>query len=302
MTFIYSAGYAPNFGRHVFPVDKYRLLYERLLEYGIPPVAFHEPQPASWDDIALVHTPEYIDDLLHARRTERTMRSELPVNKHIIDFFTLTAGGTVLAAELALNHGWAGNLSGGFHHAFPEHAEGFCYINDIAVAIRAMQRSGKITAAAVIDCDLHQGNGTAVIFHNDPSVFTYSIHQFLQYPTKEKSDQDVHLEDFTLDEEYNAHLRNDVPRILEQQQPELVMYLAGADPYFDDLLGGLELTIDGLAERDVIVLSECWKRNIPVVITLAGGYARNVNDVVTIHANTFIAAMKLFQSEPDSSR
>jgi len=181
----------------------------------------------------------------------------------------------------------------GFHHGFADHAEGFCYINDIAVGIRTMQKEGRIEKAAVLDCDLHQGNGTAHIFQDDASVFTYSIHQENNYPFKQKSDLDVGLLDFIGDDEYLAHLQKEVPHVLDSHKPQLVIYVAGADPYKNDQLGSLQLTLKGLQERDRLVFSECLKRGIPAVSVTAGGYARQVSDTVLIHYGACAAAHDL---------
>lgn len=295
MPFVYAPEYDASFGPHVFPVKKYVLLRNRLLEAGVAPDEFFEPAPATWKELAQVHTKKYLDDLRKARTTVRTWASELPVKKEIIQFFILTAGGTILATRLALKHGWAIHISGGFHHAAADHAEGFCYVNDLAVAIRVLQREGTIVKAAVIDCDVHQGNGTARIFHHDSTVFTYSIHQYELYPMpKAESDRDVHLEIGTGDEEYLAHLERDVPEILDRFRPELVLLQAGADPYREDQLGSLALTIEGLRRRDRFLLEQCARRGIPVVATLGGGYARRVQDVVTIHYNLCQAALEIF--------
>lgn len=292
--FVYSPRYSANFGEHVFRTAKYRLLTEKLLKEGIlKEEEIVEPEPASWEDLLLVHTPEYIDDLRNLRWSHRTIRSELPLTQEIIDFFRLASGGTYMASSLALENGLAFHNGGGFHHAYEDHAEGFCYINDIAYAIKKLQKEGKIRRAAVIDCDVHQGNGTAHIFRNDPDVFTFSIHQEMNYPMpKEKSDWDIGLPDRTSDQVYNTLLKEAVIKIYEEHSPELVIYVAGADPYLDDLLGGLSLTKEGLKERDEIVIGEAVRRGIPLVVVLAGGYARKVEDLVDIHYNTAVVLRK----------
>ncbi len=187
------------------------------------------------------------------------------------------------------------NLSGGFHHAFPDHAEGFCYTNDVAIGIRRLQRDRQVSKFLVVDCDLHQGNGTAHIFQEDPDVFTFSIHQENNYPIKRKSDLDIGLANRTDDATYLAHLHRHVPRMMDDFAPEFVIYLAGADPYEYDQLGGLSLTIDGLQERDEFVIGECVRRDIPVAVLLAGGYAVNTDDTVTIHCNTCKTAHKMWR-------
>jgi len=292
-TFIYSRDYLCDIGEHVFPVEKFRLIYERLRsEPEFEGARFIEPSPVTPEDLALVHTRQYIDDLLNYRATTRTVRSELPVSKEVIDAHLLAAGGTLSAARVALREGAAMNLNGGYHHCFPDHAEGFCYVNDVAITLRKMLSEGAINRAAIIDCDLHQGNGNAFIFRNEPRVFTFSIHQENNYPVKQKSDLDIGLADGTGDEEYLRLLRRHVPQILSDAKPDLVVYLAGADPYEGDQLGGLALTIGGLRERDEFVISECAARDIPVCILLAGGYAVDTADTVEIHMNTCRAMRK----------
>ena len=205
----------------------------------------------------------------------------------------LSAGGTILAGRLALEGGWAMHLGGGFHHAFADKAEGFCYINDLAVGVRALQREGRISRAAVVDCDLHQGNGTARIFSGDDAVFTFSIHQRDLYPAKERSDLDIHLADGTGDDAYLTLLENALPQVFESR-PNLVLYQAGADPYRDDLLGSLALTMEGLRERDRMVFTACRAAGVPAAGTLGGGDARRVDDTVAIHLGTCLAAREVF--------
>jgi len=290
---LYSPEYECDIGRHVFPTQKFRLVRDALIADGaldakdILPAA-----PASRDDLLLVHTPEYLDDLEYLRWTHRTRMSELPLTAAIVRAYVMAAGGTTCAAAEALGRGVAVHLGGGFHHAFADLASGFCYINDLAVAIRVHQRDGRVRRAAVVDCDLHQGNGTAHVFRDDPTVFTFSIHQEHLYPVKEKSDLDIGLENGTGDEEFNRRLAAALPRVWEHR-PELVLYQAGADPYEDDQLGALKLTIEGLGARDALVLEGCVERGIPVVVTLGGGYARQVSDTVRIHRNTCALALEL---------
>ncbi|MEO0092877.1 MAG: histone deacetylase [candidate division WOR-3 bacterium] len=287
MKFVYSQKYEMDFGTHVFPTQKYRMVKERLLALGwAKEEDFIEPPPPNIDDIRLVHTKEYIDDMLNLRWTRRTMRSELPLTWQIIEGYLIAASGTILASELALQEGSCVHIGGGFHHAFPDHGEGFCYINDIAVAIKKLLVQNKIERAAVIDCDLHQGNGTAKIFQNDDRVFTFSIHQEHLYPIKEESDLDIGLDDFAGDATYLHHLRSAVPKILTTHKPQFVIYVAGADPYKDDQLGTLQLTKAGLEERDRIVVENCQKEKIPFAVVFAGGYALKIEDTVDIHLNT----------------
>ncbi len=293
MKFIYSDKYYVDLGPHVFPTIKYRLIKERLLSEGLAKEEdFLEPMEPDLDDIRLVHTEEYIQDMLNLRWTPRTLRSELPLTWEIIYAYFLAAAGTILAARYALKEKIALHIGGGFHHAFPNHGEGFCYVNDIAVGIKKMQKEGRIKKAAVIDCDLHQGNGTARIFEEEPDVFTFSIHQENLYPLKERSDWDIGLLDYTGDEVYLNHLRDAIPKIYDTHKPELVIYVAGADPYKEDQLGLLQLTKEGLKRRDEIVILNAWERNIPSCVVLAGGYAHNVADTVEIHINTARVCLK----------
>jgi acetoin utilization deacetylase AcuC-like enzyme len=222
------------------------------------------------------------------------MKLEVPYSRELVEAFWLAAGGTIVAAQHSLRDGFACNLGGGFHHAYPGHGEGFCAIHDVAVAIRRLQHDGQIHKVLVVDTDVHQGNGTAAIFAGDDSVFTISIHQENNYPAhKPPSTIDLNMEDGVADEDYLAALLPAVRRGLEQFQPDLLFYVGGADPYREDQLGGLALTMDGLKTRDQLVFQEARKRNIPVVTTLAGGYARHVEDTVQIHVNTVIAAREV---------
>jgi acetoin utilization deacetylase AcuC-like enzyme len=284
---VWSARYECDIGPHIFPTQKFRLTLERLLAAGdITRAQLLEPEPIEPAQLALVHTPAYLDDFLALRPTMRVLRSELPITAGIRDAYLLAAGGTLLAARRALADGAAMHLGGGYHHAMPAHAEGFCYVNDIAVAIRVLQHEQRIARAAVIDTDVHQGNGTAVVFQDDPTVFTFSIHQEHNYPLKEQSDWDIGLEDGTGDAAYLEHLTAAVTRILDTHVPELVLMVAGADPYREDQLGGLGLTLEGLARRDRLVVDACAGRGIPVVGLMAGGYARRIEDTIEAHANT----------------
>jgi acetoin utilization deacetylase AcuC-like enzyme len=287
MRFVYSDRYNLDIGSHVFQMEKYRTVKDRLLADGqIQAADLVEPPEPSLDDIRLVHTKEYVDDMANLRWSQRTVRSELPLTQEIVQGFFLFASGTVTACRLALEDKVAMHIGGGFHHAFADHGEGFCYVNDIAVGIRKMQQEGRISKAAVIDCDLHQGNGTARIFQDDPTVYTFSIHQEHLYPVKEESNWDIGLDDESGDDVYNERVNYAVPKILDTQKPELVVYVAGADPYKFDQLGSLRLTKRGLAIRDRIVIENCHKRGIPVVPVTAGGYALDPKDTAEVHFNT----------------
>jgi acetoin utilization deacetylase AcuC-like enzyme len=291
---VYSRHYEVDLGGHVWPIAKYRLIAARLVEQGhVPRVGFVEPEPCSWDDLALVHTPDYLDKVRNGRLSEQEIRMlELPWIPEVADGFRLMSGGTCRAAELALGAGVAVHLGGGLHHAFPDHGEGFCLFNDVAVAIRKLQGAGLIRRAAVVDCDVHHGNGTAFIFAIDPSVFTFSIHQQLNYPAwKPASDLDIGLPDGTGDDEYLARLAEALPKVIGSR-PDLIVYLAGSDPFREDQLGGLSLTLDGLRRRDRLVLDAAAGAGAPVAIVLAGGYAARVEDTVTAHVNTVVEALK----------
>ncbi len=284
--FVFHENYYADVGRHVLQTEKYAKTRERLRAAGLPASAFLTPAPATREQLALVHTPEYLADLSGMRHTARTLPSELPIDEAIVASSFTAAGGTILAGREALARGRALNLTGGFHHAFADRAEGFCYVNDLAVAVRVLQKEGAISRAAVIDCDLHQGNGTAAIFRRDDSVFTFSIHQQNIYPEKRRSDVDVGLYDLATEEEYLPHLEEHLPRILDGHAPDLVLYQAGADPYAGDQLGTLKLTKEGLRKRDAYVLAQCRARGIPVAGTLGGGYALNPEDTVDVHFAT----------------
>jgi acetoin utilization deacetylase AcuC-like enzyme len=287
--YIYTPGYVADWAGHIFPIQKYRLIHQRLIQEGVVRrEEFIEPAAARTDELLLVHTPEYLtqlDEMTHHPEAGYLM-AEIAVTREVLDSFILSAGGTIRAVREGIQRGAAANVGGGFHHAFANWGEGFCLINDIAVGIRVAQRDGSIHRAAVIDCDLHQGNGTAKIFQHDKNVYTFSIHQQNNYPVKQKSDWDIGLDDYTGDQEYLDALSYAVPKILDTHAPELVVYVAGADPYKDDQLGLLKLTKQGLARRDELVLTGCKKRGIIPIVVLAGGYPTNIQDVVDIHFNT----------------
>jgi acetoin utilization deacetylase AcuC-like enzyme len=339
---VYSDDYYLPIGDHVFPAEKYRLIRRRLLETGVASAEdFLAPQTASDDDVLLVHTEEYVRKLKQGTLSpHEEMQMEIPYSSELVHAFWMAAGGSILAADRALADGVSFNLGGGFHHAFPGHGEGFCMIHDVAIAIRRMQKDGKIRRAMTVDCDVHQGNGTAAIFAtaaeisvplpsfapltlarqepvespgsassdelpgrgrpgyaNAGDVFTISLHQENNYPEwKPPSSIDVHLPDGTGDKEYLSWLDNALSSGLRQFVPDLVCYIAGADPYREDQLGGLSMTIEGLKQRDELVFRVAQTRKIPVMVTYAGGYARRVEDTVTIHANTVMAAKEIFEN------
>ncbi len=295
---VYHPGYDLNLGDHVFPSQKYRLVRDRLLQEGFAePKDLIEPAAAPEDDLLLVHTADWIGRLKTGTLTfHDILRLEIPYSRKTIEAFWLAAGGTTLAARLALRDGVGFNLSGGFHHAFPDHGEGFCAVHDVAVAIRRLQREGMIERALVVDCDVHHGNGTAAIFGGDLRVFTISIHQYNNYPAiKPPSNIDIHLPDETGDEEYLERLRAAYVPACSEFRPQLVAYVAGADPYYQDQLGGLSLTMEGLRARDRLVIATALLNKSPVFVTLAGGYAIEVEDTVTIHVNTAKAAREVLE-------
>jgi len=290
---IYHDGYDLNLGAHVFPSQKYRMIRDKLLEDGIAqPTDFLQPEPAGDEDVLRVHSQDYVYKLKTGTlsRTE-ALRLEVPYSKKLIEACWLAAGGSILAARRAIEDGWAANIGGGFHHACPDHGEGFCVIHDVAIAIRRLQFDKVIERAMVVDTDVHQGNGTAVIFGGDGNVYTLSFHQENNYPfPKPPSTVDVELADGTDDEQYLSILERYLHRAFHDFAPQLLYYVAGADPYRDDQLGGLALTIKGLAERDALVFDYARRNSVPVAIALAGGYARHVADTVAIHAGTVVAA------------
>jgi acetoin utilization deacetylase AcuC-like enzyme len=330
---VYSDAYYLPIGEHVFPAEKYRRIRDRLLAEGVARTEdFLAPEPATDQDILLVHTPEYIHKLKTGTLSPREqMELEIPYSKALVEAFWMAAGGSILAARQALADGVGINIGGGFHHAFPDHGEGFCMIHDVAVAIRRLQREDKIQTAMTVDCDVHQGNGTAAIFAGKrtasallPSagaptldssalssalpgkirgahageVFTISLHQHNNYPlSKPPSSIDVDLPDGVGDDDYLAWLDNALSSGLRQFEPDLLCYVAGADPYREDQLGGLSLTIEGLKRRDELVFRVARARSIPVMVTYAGGYAQNVEDTVMIHCNTVIAAREVFETK-----
>jgi acetoin utilization deacetylase AcuC-like enzyme len=342
---VYSDAYYLPIGQHVFPAEKYRLVARCVQEQGIAsPDDFLLPAPAEDREVLLAHGDYYVHKLRTGTLSAKEeLQMEVPFSDELVDAFWLNAGGSILAARRAMFDGVGITLGGGFHHAFPDHGEGFCMINDVAIAIRVLQKEKRIRRAMVVDCDVHQGNGTAVIFGKplhapvappfppDTSVgppfrpdlaeggdvpslepritrnehawmrespidastetFTISLHQENNYPTwKPPSSIDVNFADNVRDDAYLDWLQKALDAAFAKFQPELIAYVAGADPYREDQLGGLALTIDGLRRRDELVFRTCRERNIPVFVTLAGGYARKLDDTITIHCNTVQAA------------
>ena len=290
---VYHEGYDLRLGEHVFQSQKFRMVRDFLFaEHIAEPADILVPECASDEDILRVHTREWVDKLLHdTLSASERMRLEIPYSQAVVQGFWLAAGGSILAAQRALKDGFGVNIGGGFHHAFPGHGEGFCMIHDVAVAIRRLQGDHALRKVLVVDTDVHQGNGTAVIFAGDADVFTLSLHQENNYPEpKPPSDLDVNLADGTGDEEYLELLDKALADAFRRFAPEMIFYIGGADPYREDQLGGLWLSMRGLQERDALVFAKARLRGLPVAVAFAGGYARKVEDTVRIHMNTVRAA------------
>jgi acetoin utilization deacetylase AcuC-like enzyme len=296
--------YSPNYhfvslGDHVFPMLKYEAVYRALRARG--GFEFLEPEPASWADLAIVHTAEFLRKVrTNTLSAMEIRRLELPWSRHVMEQLRLMAGGTLAAARAAVepsSGGITGHIGGGFHHAFDDHGEGFCLFNDVALAIRLLQRDGRIQRAAVIDCDAHHGNGTAAVFQRDDRVFTFSIHAEHNYPTfKPRGSLDIGLESGVGDREYLERLRVALPHVFASK-PEIAFYVAGGDVHHEDQIGGLGLTTAGARERDRVVLAACRAAGVPVVIVLAGGYPQSLDTLVQIHCATFDEAAVLHQRE-----
>ena len=281
---------------HSFPMTKYRLTRERLVdERVIDPCDIVEAEAAPWELLRLVHTSQYVDAVrMGALPREMQRRIGFPWSPAMAERARRSVGATIQAARDALDSPYrvSANLAGGTHHAFADRGEGFCVFNDVAVAARTLVADRRISRVAVIDCDVHQGNGTAAIFRDDPSVFTFSMHGANNYPfRKEVSDLDVVFADGAGDAEYLDALERHVPGLLASHRPDLVFYLAGADPYEGDRWGRLKLTFEGLRQRDAIVLGTCRAANVPVAISMAGGYAHDVEAIVRIHTATIREAV-----------
>ena len=274
---------------HRFPMEKYSRLRESLLASGeFSPADFHLPHAATDKELSRAHDLNYIHAVSHGQ-LEKTAEKQIgfPWSTGMVERSRRSAGATIGACRAALEDGVAANLAGGTHHAFRDHGEGFCVFNDAAVAARAMQAEGRVERVLIVDCDVHQGNGTANILRGDDSIFTFSIHGARNYPfDKEESDLDIELPDGCSDAAYLLQLAHGLDTAFDLARPDLVIYLAGADPYQDDRLGRLSLSFDGLAERDRHVFTRCREHGTPAAIAMAGGYARNIDDTVRIHATT----------------
>jgi acetoin utilization deacetylase AcuC-like enzyme len=293
---VHHREYYADIGAHVFPMLKFARIREEIVRRGLlRDEEVVAPAPATVEQVRRAHDREYVDKLLQGRLSAlEEAILELPYSKGLVNACFLCAGGSIAAARLALDRGIAVNLGGGFHHAFPDHGEGFCVLNDVAIAIRDLQAAKEIRRATVIDVDVHQGNGTAAIFAFDTSVYTFSIHEEDNYPAvKPPSDVDIGLESYAGGERYLAALAHNVPRILDRVEPDLVAYVAGADPYEHDQLGRLKLTREDLRARDRLVFDACVVREIPVFAALAGGYAQDVNDTIGIHADMVEEAFRI---------
>jgi acetoin utilization deacetylase AcuC-like enzyme len=293
----YSPYYYADIGEgHVFPIKKFELVRDKLLEEETLSLdEIHEPEPASVEDVLLVHTEDYINRLIGGELTAKEIRKlGLPWSKSLVRRSFLAASGTINAAKHALSSGIASNLAGGTHHSFPDRGEGFCVLNDAAVAIRVLQKEKLADRFLIVDLDVHQGNGTAFIFKDSPEVFTFSMHGAKNYPLfKEISNLDIELPDKTSDKEYLETLEEALPRIF-LHDPDIIFYLGGADPFEKDKLGRLGLTMEGLMRRDETVLQFAREHHTPIVTVMSGGYASDINDTVEIHANTIRAVKKVF--------
>jgi acetoin utilization deacetylase AcuC-like enzyme len=293
---LFHPRFTVDLGPHVFPAQKYRLVRERLLTAGLASEAdFVAPMPATDSDVLRAHTPEYVEKIKSGRLSVVEQRTlEVPWSRGLVEAAWYAAGAAIEAGRLARRDGCAIVLSGGFHHAFADHGEGFCLVNDVAIAVRALRASGEARRAAVIDLDVHQGNGTAALLGSDPDAFTVSVHQESNYPArKPPSHVDVGLPDGAGDEAYLESLAGPLARAI-RFEPDVLFFLAGADPFQHDRLGGLRLTFDGLKERDRRVLVASREGGIPVVVVLAGGYAERTEDTVAIHVNTVAVAAQVF--------
>jgi acetoin utilization deacetylase AcuC-like enzyme len=283
---------------HRFPIQKYSLLRRRIIEDGIlTPEDLFIPKAATDDEILLVHLPDYLLKVNTGKLTDKEVRRlGLPWSPQLVERAKRSAGGTIGACRAALYDGIAFNLSGGTHHAYADHAEGYCLLNDVAIAARVLQLENLTKRIVIIDCDVHQGNGTASIFSGDPSVFTFSIHGEKNFPLKKEiSDIDIALRDNTDDEAYLDALSSGVKDAIESSRAEVAIYVSGADAFVDDQLGRLSISKAGLAQRDGIVFDHCYRAGLPIATVMAGGYARNLDDIVDIHLQTIKCAIKAYK-------
>ena len=300
MQVFYTPRYYAEIGAgHIFPIRKFELVRDGLLSEGTLALSeIVEPSPASREDVLLVHTEDYVTRLCNGQLTTKEIRRlGLPWSESLVRRSFYAVGGSLAAAGAALADGYSSNLAGGTHHSFADRGEGFCVLNDVAIAIRSMRARNLIRRAAIVDCDVHQGNGTATIFASDNETFTFSMHGANNYPLfKAQSTLDVELPDGTNDDEYLATLARHLPAVFAHD-PEIVFYLAGADPFARDKLGKLALSIDGLRERDNFMLRECYEREVPIVTVMSGGYGKDINDTIEIHCNTIRMVKNVFEAQ-----
>jgi acetoin utilization deacetylase AcuC-like enzyme len=270
-------------------MQKYRLLREMLLAEGIlTPDELRLPPPASEEQVLRVHTQEYYKKLTQGELSSSEIRRlGFPWSLELLERSLHSSGGTVAASRSALKNGISANLAGGTHHAHPGHGEGFCLLNDTAIAARAVLSETRVLKVLVLDCDVHQGNGTAAVFRDDPHVFTFSIHAEKNFPfRKTAGDLDIALPDGVGDDKYIDSLSQAIQKVFNNFSPQLVIYIAGADPHRDDRLGRLSLSMDGLERRDRLVIDRCLAEEIPLAVVLGGGYGRDIMKTVEIHIRT----------------
>jgi acetoin utilization deacetylase AcuC-like enzyme len=295
--YVHETGAGIDIGDHVFPTEKYRALAAMIRsELGVGSQRFHGWEAVLDEDLDRVHTPHYLEDLRLARSSWATRSSELPVSARVIDGFRQMTGGSIRTVRLALEHGVGFHVGGGFHHAFPDHAEGFCFLHDMSIAVERMRAEEGIDRVLFVDVDVHQGNGTVAVYADDPDTFTYSIHQQNNYPPKQRGDLDHGLRDGIEDDEYLALLEADLDQVDARFAPDLVCYVGGVDPHHEDALGGLALTDDGIQRRDRMVLGRYIARHIPVAVFLAGGYAPSPERTATLHLCAARACEEAVQS------
>lgn len=282
---------------HRFPMEKYELLPEQLIYEGtVTEDNFFQPLPLDIEDLLLTHKQEYIDKLLTnglSRKEERKIG--FPVTQNLVERGFVISGGTLACVDYALKYGISMNIAGGTHHAFPDRGEGFCVFNDFALASNVVLKRATVKKILIVDLDVHQGNGNAFIFRDDPRVFTFSMHGAGNYPMKkEKSDLDISLPDGIEDRAYLRILRDTLPALIDRVEPNLIFYQAGVDILESDKLGRLKISKQGVKERDRIVLSLCRKNRIPLVVSMGGGYPHKLNDLIDAHANTYRLAQELY--------
>ena len=296
---------------HRFPIEKYSLLRQQLIQdHVVNGISFCVPRAATYPEIVRAHSPAYFERMQKGGMTHKEMRRiGFPWSAELVERAKRSAGATIEAGLAAIKENIAVSLAGGTHHAFQDRGEGYCLLNDGVIAARALQSQNRLDKVIIVDCDVHQGNGTAALVADDPTIFTFSIHGKNNFPSrKEKSDLDIALADGTGDPAYLEALEKGLIQAFDNFEADLVLYLAGADPYIDDRFGRLGLSKSGLLERDRMVFRFCHKAAIPVAVTMAGGYAKNIQDSVDIHFQTVKQAFEWYQRrklglafQPDSS-